>query len=206
MTISRGLDASAAADAADGDAALGPDANLTSPDAAPGPDGAPSVEIRLNINGPDHTGVDYPGTWAADPGDGGACGPLYYTNNNPITGTMDDALFHNVAYGPVMTCAVGNQLPAGNYQVTLYFAEIYWGSGCPGGGGSGSRVFDIELEGTTLRNDVDLFDLEGGCATNGGSPHLETFTLLINDGTLNISLAASADNGMVSAVELVSLF
>lgn len=189
-----------------------PDASATPVDAAPpsdaalGPDAMPPVAIRLNIAGSPHVGTDYPGTWETDPGIGGACGPLYYTNSNPVAGTVDDALFTNVAYGDPLICDVGGGLlPAGNYRVRLYFAEIYFGSGCPGGGGDGNRVFDIQLEGTTVQSDVDLHAFVG-CTQSGGAPYLAEFDLEIADGTLDINMQASSDNAMVSAIEVLSLF
>src|SRR5680860_488615 len=86
-----------------------PDASLAAPDAGPpsdaaiDPDAMP-IEIRLNIAGSPHVGTDYPGTWQTDPGSGGACGPFYYTNSSPVAGTVDDALFTDVAYGNPLVC------------------------------------------------------------------------------------------------------
>ena len=69
-------------------------------------------------------------------------------------------------FGNPLVCAVGGgALPAGRYQVNLYFAEIYWGPGCPGGGpGPGSRVFDVRIEGAVaerLRRSVPRGRLRG---------------------------------------------
>lgn len=182
------------------DANVGPDTSL-------GPDAAPSIEIRLNINGPAHNGVDYPGAWASDPGNGGVCGPFYFTNNNPVANTLDDPLFYDVAYGDPLVCNVGNGgLPSGTYRLRLYFAEFRYGAGCPAGGGSNSRLFDIDVEGSRVRSNVNLYDLAGCTNTPQGRPHIESFDIQITDGTLSISMPASIDFGMVSAIELVSLF
>jgi hypothetical protein len=176
-------------------------------DARPGPDAAPSIEIRLNINGNAHSGIDYPGAWQADPGSGGACGPFYFTENNPVNGTLDDALFYDVAYGDPLVCSVGGGgLPSGAYRLRLFFAEFRYGTGCPQGGGSNSRLFDIDVEGTRVRSNVNLYDLAGCTNTPQGHPHIESFDIQINDGTLSISMPASIDFAMVSAIELVSLF
>jgi hypothetical protein len=189
-----------------GDGSPGGDASALGDAAALGPDAAPAIEIRLNIAGPEHVGSDYPGGWKSDPGLGGACGPFYYSVGSPVGGTTDDPLFFNVAYGDPMVCSLGDgQLPGGNYRVRLYFAEIYFGPGCIGGGGTGNRVFDIELENTLVQSNLDPSSLVG-CSQNGGTPYVASFELAISDGTLNIDMPASADNGMVSAIELVSLF
>ena len=82
-----------------------------------------------------------------DPGVGGVCGPNVSTNSNPINGTHDDPLFQGEVWGHVV-CQVdhyGQPLLPGQYRVNLYFAEIWWGPGCPAGsGGVGDRVFDID--------------------------------------------------------------
>jgi|GEM_PF-464919 len=170
----------------------------------------PAVQVRINVNGPAHTGTDYPGNWSADPGSGGVCGANAYSTGSAINGTVDDVLFQGEVWGNPVTCAVddgGVPLPPGDYEVTLHFAEIYFGDGCPGGGGTGSRVFDIVLENTTVETGFDAF-AEGGCAastTNSStSPVSRTFTVNVSDGTLNVSLPASANNGKISAIEIVS--
>jgi hypothetical protein len=99
-------------------------------------------------------------------------------------------------------------LPAGKYTVTLLFAEIYWGPGCPGGGaGTGARVFDIVLEGTKVLEKVDLFAL-GHCAASTsdskGKPVVKSFDVRVDDGTLDIALPASVNFGKISAIQIVS--
>jgi hypothetical protein len=120
--------------------------------------------MRINVNGPAYTGLDFPGHWAADPGAGGVCQPNPYQNDVPIHGTRDGALFAREMFGAPLICALGSgDLPPGLYHVNLYFAEIYWGPGCPGGGpGPGSRLFDIRLEGSLVLSNLDIF-AEGGC-------------------------------------------
>ncbi len=175
-------------------------------DAAVGPDASAPIHIQLNIAGAEHVGTDYPGTWRSDPGVGGVCTPFYYTNTSSVDGTVDDALFTDVAYGSPLLCNVGGgQLPPGSYRVRLLFAEIYFGSNCPGNGGTGNRVFDIALEGSVVQSDLDVFAL-AGCTENGGSPYVAAYELEITDGTLSISMPASADNAMISAIEVQSLW
>jgi hypothetical protein len=45
---------------------------------------------------------------------------------------------------------------AGTYAVSLYFAETYFGEGNQGGGGPGSRVFDIFCNGAVLARNFDI--------------------------------------------------
>lgn len=166
----------------------------------------PPLHLRININGPALTGVDHPGEWAADPGSGGVCGPSFYTNAAPIHGTVDDALFGGEAFGDPLRCRI--LLPPGDYQVKLYFAEIYWGPGCPGGGnGVGARRFDVYLEGTRVLKNLDLFQ-EAGCAASttatSGRPLVKAFDVTVADDGLDIEMPASVDNGTLTAVEIIA--
>jgi hypothetical protein len=180
------------------------------PDRPPPVDAAPAVVVRINVNGPAHVGLDFPGAWAADPGPGGVCGPNIYRNDMPVAGTRDDVLFQGEMFGNPLVCAVGRgALPAGRYQVNLYFAEIFWGPGCPGGGnGLDGRLFDIRIEGALVASEVNLFR-EGGCVSSpmgNGRPVVRRFVSTINDGTLDLRFQVAIDNAKISAIELISLF
>jgi hypothetical protein len=50
----------------------------------------------------------------------------------------------------------------GKYTVTLYFCEHYFGPEDPGGGGAGSRVFNVYCDGTTLLKNFDILKQGGG--------------------------------------------
>jgi hypothetical protein len=188
------------------DADLGQDAPIAVVDGGPDPAGDPPLLARLAIDGPTYVGVDYPGTWTASPVPG-TCGPNAYVATAPLHGTPDTPLFEGEAFGNPMTCTVGAGLAPGTYRVRLYFAETYWGPGCPGGGGVGSRVFDIVLEGTTVLRNFDVFAASGGClastTSDAGAPIAKTFDIPVSDGTLDISLPASADNAKLSALEVL---
>jgi hypothetical protein len=162
----------------------------------------PPVAVRINVNGPQH------GQFAADPGVGGVCDGQPFQTTDPIAGTTDDPLYQGEMFGAPLGCAVGGgTLPAGRYHVNLYFAEIYWGPGCVGGGpGTGARVFDVQLEGDTLASHLDVFS-EGNCAAaadGSGHPIMKSFTITIADGTLNLTLPAEANNAKISAIEILS--
>jgi hypothetical protein len=174
----------------------------------PGADlaGVLSPPIRINVNGPSIVGVDHPGTWAADPGMGGVCGPMPSFRGNAVNGTVDDALFQGYVFGNPVVCSVGPLVP-GTYRVRLYFAEVYFGPGCPGGGaGTGARVFDIALEGTTVLQGFDIFK-EGGCAMSTtvltGMPVVKEFLVATTDGTIDLSMPASVNNALISAIEVL---
>jgi hypothetical protein len=72
--------------------------------------------------------------------------------------------------------------------------------------GTGARVFDIQLEGTTVATKVDIFS-EAGCAAapdGSGRPVTKRFPLSITDGTLNLDFPAAANNAKLSAIEILS--
>ena len=49
----------------------------------------------------------------------------------------------------------------GTYRISLYMAEEYFGQGNPGGGGPGSRVFDVFCNGTPLVRNLDILKEAG---------------------------------------------
>lgn len=49
----------------------------------------------------------------------------------------------------------------GEYAATLHFAENYWGRENPGGGGIGSRIFDVFSNGAALLRDFDIYKETG---------------------------------------------
>lgn len=190
-----------------------PDADPNAPDAEPNaadadpirPD-AGAIAIRQNIFGPAVTGVDFPGQWQADPGAGGTGSDLCTggTGVEPamVTGTVDQDLFKFRVFGTV-DCTIGSNLPSGDYDVTLLMGELFFGPGCPGGGGVGDRVFDVLIEGATVEQNIDVF-AEGGCvnsaATTAGVPVTRTYRVTVTDGAVDISLPG----GQVSAIQVVS--
>lgn len=126
-----------------------------------------------------------------------------------VAGTPPAAPYNTHCYQPavaggdftVNTSAVGT-LDCGEYTVTLGFAETW--HGVPGGGGAGggvgSRVFTINVEGVTpAASPLDVF------ATVGHStPHEIVMTnVLVADGVLNIVLGRVAGDPMLSHLRVV---
>jgi hypothetical protein len=173
-------------------------------------DAQPPLVVRLNIDGTDHKGVDYPGLWHASPVPK-VCGTYNFESGRVIHGTNDAPLFAGEANGNPVTCTIGAAttgaaLPPGTYRVRLYFAEIYWGPGCEVEGGVNSRVFDIALEGKTVLQNFDIFKESGGCiastSSDSGVPVVKTFEIPVNDGILDISMPATHDRAKISALEV----
>lgn len=77
----------------------------------------------------------------------------------PVSGTTNPGLFNGERYGH-FNYAI--PVAAGRYAVTLYFSEGYFGPGKPGGGGVGSRVFNVSCNGNMLLDHFDVFQAAGG--------------------------------------------
>jgi hypothetical protein len=89
----------------------------------------------------------------------------------------------------------------GRYGVNLYFAENWFGQGNPGGGGIGSRVFDILINGVMLRRDFDILKEAGGTnravvvSDHGVEPN--------HQGKIVISLAPNRNYACINALEVI---
>ncbi|MBD0256288.1 MAG: T9SS type A sorting domain-containing protein, partial [Cytophagales bacterium] len=112
-----------------------------------------------------------------------------------ILNTTDDALYRNARVG-----VFSYGLPSGNgtFNVTLHFAETYFGSRTTGG--VGSRKFNVYVEGVKRLSDYDVFAKAGGAMR----AVKETVQVTVTDGVLNLYFAkGTADNPLVSAIEVV---
>jgi hypothetical protein len=78
---------------------------------------------------------------------------------SPVQGTTEPEIFARERYGnfsyPIPVAVDGV------YDVSLYFAETYWGSENPGGGGTGTRVFDVFCNGAALVRNLDIYSQVG---------------------------------------------
>jgi hypothetical protein len=83
----------------------------------------------------------------------------------------------------------------GEFEVTLFFAEIYSPVFRIGG-----RVFDVSIEGVLELDDFDVF-AEAGAGNKGIA---RTFTVT-SDGTLNIDFEHVVENPMVMGIQIVDL-
>jgi Malectin domain len=76
-----------------------------------------------------------------------------------VTNTSDPEIYKAERFGNfTYTIPVAE----GRYSVTLKFAETWFGPGHPGGGGSGSRLFDVYCNGSALLRNFDIFRAAGG--------------------------------------------
>jgi hypothetical protein len=91
-------------------------------------------------------------------------------------------------------------VPPGRYAISLYMAERWIGPGMPGGGGAGSRLFDILCNGVALVRDFDIFARAGG----SNRALVQTFHGLQPDhqGRLVLSLLPAKNFALVNALEV----
>ena len=82
---------------------------------------------------------------------------------------------------------------AGDYQVRLYFAEIYGPTSRVG-----ARVFNVDIEGQRVLSNFDVF-AEAGAANKG---IVRTFDVA-SDGTINIKFGHVTENPNVMAIEII---
>ena len=105
---------------------------------------------RVNAGGPAYT--DTKGNvWAADENYSGGS---TVASGGTITGTSDSTLYDTQRYGASFSYSFN--VPAGSYQVTLKFAETYSGDDS-----TGSRVFNVVINGTTVTPNLDIYSQVG---------------------------------------------
>lgn len=117
-----------------------------------------------------------------------------YRTSAAIGGTDTPLIYQVQRYGEGLfwtpaTLSYAWALPNGNYQVTLHFAETYFSN-------SGRRVFHINLEGSRVLGNFDIF------AAAGRSNYAVTrqFTANLTDGTLNLDLLPSVNNPQIAGI------
>ncbi|SEG67859.1 protein of unknown function [Sphingobacterium lactis] len=149
---------------------------------------------RINAGGPAYTD-GFGQVWSADrPYDGSSWGSGSWTDDfkeinpifasqrrvfDPIRESSDWDLFQTFRYG-LDKMGYTFHLPNGQYEVELYFAEPWIGTG----GildGSGRRVFDIALNGQTVEERLDIWK-------EVGHDHAlkKSYTVQVTDGKLTI--------------------
>jgi hypothetical protein len=86
---------------------------------------------------------------------GGRIHPLV----QPVTGTDDPGLYSTERFG---NFNYSFPVAEGSYTAILHLSEAYHGPSNPGGGGVGSRIFDVYFNGVTLLKDFDIDKEAGG--------------------------------------------
>jgi hypothetical protein len=130
----------------------------------------------------------------------GSGGSLSQYAPGQVAATGDDELYRSNRHGSLFNY----NLPTGpgTFQVTLHFAETYWGH--LAAGGAGSRRFNVNAEGERKLSSYDTYQKAGGAM----QAQQEQFTVTVTDQVLGLAfLRGSADNWVdfahVAAIEVV---
>ena len=144
--------------------------------------------IRVNAGGPAFS--DGAGNaWSADTGFSGGS---TFTTGAAIAGTNDDTLYQSERWNSG-TLQYQFAAPAGTYDVTLKFAEIFFTA-------SGRRVFNIVINGQTVASNFDIFAQAGGANTAVD----RAYTVSASTGQITIQLVGVVENPKISAIQIVS--
>ena len=111
-------------------------------------------------------------------------------NDLTIANTKDPALYRTERYS--MT-AFSQPLPNGKYVVKLHFAETYEQVTA-----AGERVFTFDVEGKVVK-DFDVFARAGG----GRKAYVETVTIEVADGKLDIVFTSQVQNPTINGIEII---
>ncbi len=156
---------------------------------------------RINAGGSDYTDVDG-NVWEADKayvaGDYGYEGGATRSFTNDIAGTEDDELFQNLRVGrDIVFSYTFDNLESADYEITLHFME-------PLAVGSGLRMIDINAEGVTVINDMDIYANAGDINT----AWTETVTVTVTDGTLDLDIIPLStrpyNQGFVAGISVIN--
>lgn len=166
------------------------------------PDNVATNIVRINAGGPSASinGV----AWDADAYfDGGG----QFTNSGiEISGSDADLIYQSERFDSGMS-GLNYNIPVpgdGVYNVTLHFAEIFFGA--PGSGSElgapGQRVFDVDIEGSQATiADLDIYEEVGAAAAL-----VFTFEgISVTDGALEISFTSTVREAKISGIEVSTL-
>ncbi len=113
-----------------------------------------------------------------------------------VVGADDPALYNGSRYG---NFSYALPVDYGTYALTLYFVEKYWGVKNSNRQGPGSRVFDVQCNGTSLLRNLDI-------VTEAGAGHAlkKTFHGLHPNaqGKLFVSLVPDVNYATVNAIQV----
>jgi hypothetical protein len=119
--------------------------------------------------------------------------------HEPVQGPEPSALYQAERFGN-FSYAIP-VAPEARYTLTLRFAETWFGEGRPGGGGEGSRIFDVYCNGKVLLRNFDVLREAAG-------PMRQVRKIFRNlepnaQGKMIIQFVPTRNYAMVNAIEVV---
>ena len=116
------------------------------------------------------------------------------TFNRAIDNTTDDILYINYRKAFSNGGIFDYRIPVVNatYTVKLHFAELFFTT-------AGSRVFNVNAEGSSWLTDYDIFVSAGGM----NKAKVETRNVTVTDGYLDLNFVSLVDKAIISAIEVI---
>lgn len=123
------------------------------------------------------------------------------TLDRPQTGLPEP--YQSFRYSPSQQMSYDIPLEDGEYTVNLHFAELWFGATGGGAGGVGSRVFDVNIEGQLVEDNLDVFAEVGADAML-----MKTHIVTVTGGVLNIDFDSREVVGgerhpIINAIEIL---
>lgn len=119
-------------------------------------------------------------------------------NTSGVANAAPASVYQSQRYGN-FTYNIGGLTPNASYTVLLHFTEAWFGPGMPGGGGTGSRVFDVSINGKQVLTNFDVYATAGAAA----KALVESFSATANSsGTISITFASVVSNAMVEGIQV----
>jgi hypothetical protein len=117
-----------------------------------------------------------------------------WVSSNTVTNTPDPTLYRTNHHDA--TFEYRFDVPNGNYQVRLKFAEVY-----PPDFAANHRVFNVSIENTAVLQNFDVFVAAGGAniATD------RIFNASVTDGQLNVVFTGVINHAELNAIEVIAL-
>jgi hypothetical protein len=157
--------------------------------------GTAGFVTRINTGGAQYTDLSGK-TFLADqpysPGSAGYVGGRARVFSGDVQGTSDDSLYLSVRFSKTSFSYVVDDLPPGDYDVTLHFME-------PVTNRVGGRLFDVFVEGSLVFDNLDIRAESGGILT----ALTKALTVPVTDGQIVIDFTgAGVRQPIVSAIEV----
>ncbi len=176
----------------------GPNGNYTGIDQGGSPAPAPALTpvYQISAGGPSC------GTFAADEFvQGGSADTAAAAVDVSAAATPAPAAVYQSERWGSFTYTLPNLTPGAAYTLRLHFAETFFGPGLPGGGGAGSRLFNVAVNGSQVLGNFDIF-----AAAGGANKAVEKSFPATADANGNVTVAfttGSANFAKLSGLELL---
>lgn len=153
--------------------------------------------VRINAGGPVYDPDSLGQRWLASSGFTGTNAPWPPPESplgQPIANTVDDTIYQDEIYGATFgwSQAVAN----GSYSLTLKFAEIFFPA-------PGSRTFTVSIEGVAVGALTNWEPLDATGVRYAAYDY--TQTVVVSDGSLDVSFVASQNNANIAGIQVVPL-